>query len=268
MRALLAQLEPAAGDPEANIATLESALAAHAGVQLAVFPELFLCGYELEQAQQLAIAVEDELMRRAQRAAAERSTALILGFAERTPAGTVANSAACVDADGTLAGVYRKTHLFAEGERRAFEQGEELLLVRLAGRRVAPLICFDVEFPEPARALCNEGAELLVTIAANMAPYGPDHALATRARALENRRAHLYVNRVGARHGLRFVGESTAIDPTGAVTAAAGDGEQLMEVDVPETSAPTAEVDYLQYARGELPVREADPHSGARGETT
>ena len=45
---------------------------------------------------------------------------------------------------------------------------------------VGPLICFDIEFPEPARELAAAGAELLVTASANMAPFGPDHEVATR----------------------------------------------------------------------------------------
>ena len=50
MRALLAQLEPAPGDAQANVAALERALAAHPDADIALFPELFLCGYELERA--------------------------------------------------------------------------------------------------------------------------------------------------------------------------------------------------------------------------
>jgi predicted amidohydrolase len=267
VRALLAQLEPAPGDAQANLAALERALAAHPDADIALFPELFLCGYELERARELAAPAEGELIQRVRRAAAERATAVVVGFAETTQAGTIANAAVCVDCDGTLAGVYRKTHLFAERERQAFEPGDELLLVPLAGRLVAPLVCFDMEFPEPARALCRAGAELLVTISANMAPYGPDHALAARARALENRRAHLYVNRVGCAHGLEFVGESCAIDAAGRVTLGAGSSERLLEVEVPETSAADADVDYLQHARGELPVRAAGVHRGEWGWT-
>jgi (R)-amidase len=267
VRALLAQLEPAPGDPQANVAALESAVAAHPDADIALFPELFLCGYELRRAPELASPADGELMERVRGAAAGASTAMIVGFAERTPAGAIANSAACIDADGALAGVYRKTHLFGAGEREAFQPGAELLLVSLAGRRVAPLICFDMEFPEPARALCQAGAELLVTISANMAPYGPDHALAARARALENRRPHLYVNRVGTSHGLKFVGDSCAIDQRGQLTLRAGSTERLLEVEVPETSAAGADVDYLQHARGELPVRAAGVQRGEWGDT-
>ncbi len=131
----------------------------------------------------------------------------MIGFAERNEDGSCSNSVACIDRDGSLAGVYRKTQLYA-GEREVFRPGRELRIVTLAGIAVAPLICFDVEFPEPVRALALAGAELLVTASANMEPFGPDHELATRARALENRLPHLYANAVGTIGRLSFVGLS------------------------------------------------------------
>jgi len=219
MRALLAQLSPADGAIEPNLARLEAVLAQRAHIDLAIFPELYLCGYELARARDLALSVHGEEIDRIRNAAAEWETAVIVGFAERTDSGKIANSAACIDSDGTLAGVYRKTHLFGQRERNAFEEGDGLLLVPLAGRRIGPLICFDVEFPEPARSLVRAGADLIVTIAANMRPYGGEHSLAARARALDNRCPHLYVNRVGSHDGLEFVGGSVAIDGSGRLTA-------------------------------------------------
>jgi predicted amidohydrolase len=253
VRALLAQLEPAAGDVGANLEHVRDALIAHPQAELAVFPELFLPGYDPRQASVRARGLDDPVTRSLSRAAADVGTALIVGFAERTPEG-VANAAACIDADGRFAGSYRKTHLFGDAERRAFAPGERLLVVELAGRRIAPLICFDIEFPEPARSLARAGARLLVSIAANMAPYGPDHRLAARARALDNRLPHLYVNRVGSEAGLAFVGGSRAVDSAGRVVAEAGDGEQLLLVDLDLEDSTPDDVDYLRHARGELAV--------------
>jgi hypothetical protein len=72
---------------------------------------------------------------------------------------------------------------------------------------------------------------------------------------------------VGTSHGLKFVGESCAIDQRGQLTLRAGSTERLLEVEVPQTSAAGADVDYLQHARGELPVRAAGVHRGESGET-
>jgi (R)-amidase len=251
LRALLAQLACRAGAVEQNLARLEDLLAQHSGVDLAVFPELFLQGYELRTAADLAIAADSEQVERVRAAAAHAGTAVIVGFAERLRQGGVANAAACVDADGRLAGIARKTQLFGAAERRVFCEGDDLILVSLARRAVAPLICFEVEFPEPARALALAGADLLVTIAANMKPYGPEQELACRARALENRRPHLYVNAVGRSGPLEFVGASAAIDARGQIATLAGEAEQVLEVEVPPSWQDAgSDIDYLKQLRG------------------
>lgn len=264
MRALLAQLAPAPGDVDANAATVAAALAEHPDAELAVFPELFLTGYDPSRAAQLALRADETPLPTVCAVARKHATALLLGFAERTEHG-VANAVACIDADGRWAGTYRKTHLFGAAERAVFEPGDTLSVVTLAGVRVAPLICFDVEFPEPARAVSRAGAELLVTIAANMPPYGPDHALAARARALDNRRPHLYVNRVGEEAGLQFTGGSAAIAADGTPVAELGSTRGMAVVDLPLAGPATNDVNYLEHLRDDLVV-DVVPSASVRGE--
>lgn len=269
MRALLAQLACRAGAVEQNLARLEDLLAQHRGVDLAVFPEMFLQGYELRGAAELAIAADSQQIDCIRAAAARAGTAVIVGFAERLPDGGVANAAACVDVDGRLAGVARKTQLFGAAEQRVFREGDDLILIGLAGRVVAPLICFEIEFPEPARALALAGADLLVTIAANMKPYGPEQELACRARALENRRPHLYVNAVGRSGPLEFVGGSAAIDARGQIATIAGEAEQVLEVEVPASwQGVGSDIDYLKHLRGAgRGIRAAITQTGDGGES-
>ena len=98
---------------------------------------------------------------------------------------------------GKVSAVYRKVQLYGGDESDAFAAGDELLVVELCGVKIGLMICFDVEFPEVARALARGGAEMLVTISANMEPFGNDHAVFCSARALENGLPHVYVNQVG-----------------------------------------------------------------------
>ena len=264
MRVLLAQLDPAAGDPRANAATLAEVIARHPGADLAVFPELFLTGYDLAAAAERALSGDGPELAAVRDAAASAGTAVVVGFAEARPAGPPANAVACLDRDGGWAATYRKTHLFGD-EAAAFAAGDELVVCELAGRRVAPLVCFDVEFPEPARAVARAGAELLVTVAANPDPYGPDHALAARARALDNRIPHVYVNRVGREGGLRFCGGSIAAGPDGAVGTALAGGPGTAVADV-ELDAPVdGAVDYLRLVRPDLSITAAVPASTRGG---
>jgi predicted amidohydrolase len=253
MRALLAQLESVRGDPQANAERASAALAAHPEADLAVFPELYLSAYDLRALDETARPVDCDELGAVAEAAALAGTAVVIGFAERNGDGSLSNSVACIDRDGSLAGVYRKTQLFA-GERKVFRPGTELRIVRLAGLAVAPLICFDIEFPEPVRALALAGAELLVTASANMEPFAPDHELATRARALENRLPHLYANAVGTIGRLDFVGRSRSVGPAGEVLAEAGATEVLLLAPVGAAGADDESLDYLTQLREPLPV--------------
>src|SRR5439155_1762879 len=155
------------GSPAANAERAAAALAAHPDVKIAVFPELFLGGYELARLAGSARPADCAELRTIAEAAEAVSTAVAVGFAERNTDGTFSNSVACIDRDGSLAAVYRKTQLFG-AEREAFRAGDALVVVRLAGLAVALLVCFDVEFPEPARQLARAGAEeeLLVALVA------------------------------------------------------------------------------------------------------
>lgn len=257
MKALLAQ-KASVPDLEQNLNVVVSTLRQAPGVDLVVFPELFLSGYEATAAAGRALKPESQPMRDLAAVCRETKTSLIVGFCEGIDGGKFANSLACIDGDGLLQGVYRKVQLFGGAEKEVFSAGSSLFVACLEGVRVGCLICFDLEFPEHARALAEAGIDMLVTVAANMSPYGPDHELHARARAVENRVPHLYVNRVGGEAGLRFVGESRVISADGSVVEELGaePGELLADLEVP-APAPPADVDYLDQLRTGMPVRSA-----------
>ena len=272
MKAALAQLEPAS-DPPADAGRVAEVVREFRGADLVAFPELFIGGYSTADPDAKALAPDDPLFAQILDACRETATAAVVGFTERLSGREVfANSVLCVDRDGTVVGIYRKTHLFGPAEVEAFSAGDSLLLVQLADRSVGPMICYDVEFPEPARELAVAGAEVLLTISANMDPYGPDHALSSRARALDNRRHHLYVNRVGDEAGFRFVGLTRVVAPDGSVIAELGEEEGVLEVEIdPEGQSLTDETDYLTHIRPWLPVlsweesQRFDPKAGEAG---
>jgi predicted amidohydrolase len=258
LNVLLAQLRPKLRDMVANIETAEEVLEHSTGTDLAVFPELFLCGYTTRDSDALALDLEGPEMTRMANLARENDTAVIFGLHERVSNG-VANSAVCLDRRGNLAGTYRKTHLFGE-ERGAFVAGDELLVLDLDGIETGLMICFDVEFPEVARALASAGANLLVTISANMVPFGHDHEVFATARALENGLPHLYVNQVGQGETFEFAGGTLGVSADGERLAEASASEDVIAVSLdlsarneerPEDLRP----DYLKESRGPLPVR-------------
>lgn len=251
MRVTLAQLAPEPRDLRANLDRALELLASAGPTDLLVLPELFLSGYELADADRVALHLDASELDELGRAAAAAGAAVIVGAAERTSDG-VANSAVCLDASGELAGVYRKAHPFG-AEREVYRLGDELVTVELAGRTVGLMICFDMEFPEVARALARRGADMLVTISANSPPFELDHSVFARARALESGLPHVYVNRVGEQDGLAFNGGSLALDPDGRVLADAGVWEERVvsaEIGPPGRSDPRTR--YLEQLREEL----------------
>jgi predicted amidohydrolase len=255
---LLAQLRPALRNTPQNLETMRKIVAENDNADLVVFPELFLSGYTTSKPEELALDLEGSEVGAITRLARENSTAVIFGAPERASVG-VANSAICVDRYGNIVGSYRKTHLFGH-ERDAYVAGNELLIVDLDGVRAGIMICFDVEFPEVARALVNAGANLLVTISANMDPFGRDHDVFATARALENSVPHLYVNQVGRGEAFTFAGGTMIVSADGDRPVEAGAAEEKVirhELDLSGRSAERPEdlrPDYLKEMRGQLPV--------------
>jgi predicted amidohydrolase len=247
----LAQLAPVARDVRANLARAGELIAAATPSELLVLPELFLPGYELEDVDELAVDLDGPELGELRGAARAAGTAVVVGLAERVDGG-VANSAVCIDAAGEIAGVYRKTHPFGD-ERGAYAAGDELVTVELGGRVLGLMICFDMEFPEVARALAGRGADMLVTISANSPPFELDHDVFARARALENGLPHVYVNRVGEEDGLPFSGGSLALDPDGRVLAAAGpDEERIVTAEIGSAGRRDPRTRYRELLRDEL----------------
>ena len=260
VNAILAQLNPKRRDVRANIETAKEILDRHAGADLVVFPELFLGGYTASGIDELALDLDGPEVGEMGRLARENDAAVIFGLHERVPGG-VTNSAVFVDRRGNLAGSYRKTHLFGD-ERGAFVAGDELVVVDLDGIELGLMICFDVEFPEVARPLALAGADLLVTISANMDPFGRDHDVFATARALENGLPHLYVNQVGPGEKFTFAGGTMAVSAGGGRVAEAGTSEGVIEVPLDLSAGDAAKPgelvpDYLNEMRGPLPVNKA-----------
>jgi predicted amidohydrolase len=88
MRALIAQLRPVPGDIDANVGRAERVLAEHPSAELAIFPELFLSGYEPARAEELAIAADEDPIGRIGVATASHAMAMVIGLIQRTRHGT------------------------------------------------------------------------------------------------------------------------------------------------------------------------------------
>lgn len=218
----LVQETPAAA-PAANLARATEVLARLAGYgddrpRLAVFPELFVSGYDLTRVAALALTTDGPELAALALACATSGIGLVIGFAERAGDGRLYDSAAVIDRRGERRGCYRKLHLYAD-ERQVFSAGDRPGVFELDGLRLGVGICFDLEFPEYSRLLALAGAELLCFPTANMKPWQHYQQIYGPARALENQRFVAIVNRTGHEADMDFFGLSAAWGPDGACLA-------------------------------------------------
>ena len=132
--------------------------------------------------------------------------------------------------NGKIIAAYEKLHLydaFAMQESQRVNPGHVIPpLVDVAGMKVGLMTCYDVRFPELARRLVLDGADLLVLPAAWVkGPLKEMHwELLTRARALENTCYMVAVGECGPRN----IGNSLVVDPLGVVIANAAESPTLM----------------------------------------
>jgi beta-ureidopropionase len=147
------------------------------------------------------------------------------------------NSAAVIDADGALLGVYRKTHIPLSTifyEKLYFKPGNlgyPVFNTRFG--KIGILICHDRHYPEGARALALNGAEIMLVPSAT-----PDKSLSVRvwekelcAHAIFNEFFVAGLNRVGTEGNYTYYGRSVVFDPSGELLVQAGPDEEILVAD-------------------------------------
>ena len=231
------------GPREANVARVESLIreAARRGAQVILTPELFEGSYfpqtEDERAFDLAAPLEaHRTVARMQALAADLGVVLPISFFER--AGQVYyNSVVTIDADGAQLGVYRKSHI-PDGpgyeEKFYFRPGDTGFRVwKTRHGNIGVGICWDQWFPEAARSMALQGAEILLyPTAIGTEPDAPKEDTqapwqrAMVGHAVANAMPVAAANRIGTEGGLTFYGSSFACDQRGDMKAELGREEE------------------------------------------
>lgn len=170
--------------------------------------------------------------------AKEHGVTLVAGMTERVPDSKRGyNTVIASGPDGTRLGRYRKVHLYDAFNYKESEHvigGDfEPLVVDVDGVPFGVMTCYDLRFPEIARALVDAGAQaLLVPSAWAVGPLKEDHwTTLVRARAIENTAYVVAANQVGR----ACTGLSMVVDPMGVVIANAGESEGVASATVEVT---------------------------------
>ncbi|MCL2564009.1 MAG: carbon-nitrogen hydrolase family protein [Oscillospiraceae bacterium] len=126
--------------------------------------------------------------------------------------GEVYNAAPLIAPDGSVAGCYRKTHLFPP-ERGWCDPGTEVKVVETPFAKIGTIVCFDGDYPELSRSLAMQGAEIILRPSALLRSFDI-WDLTTRARAYDNHVYMLAVNAVGTdANGTCYFGNSMIVSP-------------------------------------------------------
>jgi predicted amidohydrolase len=234
----IAVVQTASGSDKAANRELVTRLVAEAAQDrpdLVVLPEAIMADFNLEGVADVAEPLDGEFVSTLRKSAVEHGVAIVAGMFERScDQDRPYNTLLAVGADGSLLGAYRKIHLY---DAFGYKESDQLtagdvapVVVKVAGRTLGLMTCYDLRFPELSRALVDKGADVLVVPAAWVRGPLKEHHWTTllTARAIENT---CYVA-AAAQNGKKYSGLSQVIDPQGIAIAAVGeeDGYAVAEL--------------------------------------
>ncbi|MCK9579830.1 MAG: agmatine deiminase family protein [Methanoregula sp.] len=218
--------------------------AAKAGARIVCLPELYRTQYfprhPSGDASSCAETVPGESTGVFSAIAREHGIVIIVPLFEKAPGGRFHNTAVVIDADGSLMPPYRKIHIPQDPgfyEKGCFYPGDTYHVYETRQGKIAVLICFDQWFPEAARCVALEGADIIFypTAIGHPRDTEPDEGswhdaweLIQRSHAIANCVHVAAVNRVGREGTTRFFGGSFVCDAFGKILAKAGDSEKML----------------------------------------
>lgn len=247
------------GDSRVNLerALIKVEDAVHRGANIICLPELFRSEYFCQREDaalfDLAEPVPGPTTEAVAKVAKQHKVVIVTSIFERRTAGIYHNTVVVLDADGSIAGLYRKMHIPddpAYYEKYYFTPGDKgFLAVETGVGKLGTLICWDQWYPEAARLTALQGAEILFYPTAigwhptekDQEGYSQREAwrIIQRSHAIANGVFVAAVNRVGHEKsvdeadGLEFWGGSFLCDPFGIVLAeASSDKEEVLVVEI------------------------------------
>ncbi|WHY82088.1 carbon-nitrogen hydrolase family protein [Siminovitchia fortis] len=259
----LAQLICEDGKAENNLARLDHVVDEYGqSHDLILFPETFIAGFPPpEVCRTLAEPLDGPIVKHLERKAREADTSIVVGLYEKEGE-NIYNTTVLVGPAGLLLS-YRKVHLFP-GEEKAVKAGNCFRSCNWQGTKVGLLICYDIEYPETARAVASMGTELLLVTDGNW--EGPVHRVAVQARAQENQMFVALTNRLGQLEDedITFCGESVIVDPYGRIIAEAGREEEVLSasLDLSLIQESKQQYDYLKERRVPLNIPSKEIEKG------
>ena len=229
-------------EPLANFGAFSRMVEAKAEEQsiegaLLIFPELSSCGFSMNTAQ-VCEEADGPSYTYFSGLAREHRCFVIAGIASKIEGSSRgANEAVCFQPDGQELSRYRKVHPFPlAGEGDHYLAGDDVVIFEIGGWKVAPVICYDLRFPELFRLAAARGAEVFPVIANWPSPRVEHWLTLLKARAIENQAYVFGVNRSGMDPNLNYPGCSLIVGPMGEEIASAGSEESCISASLDRDS--------------------------------
>lgn len=239
------QFRPNFGDVQDNLDQIKK-LIPRAKQGIIVLPELFNTGYTFTSNKEVARLAEEvpagETCSILRNLSKKLASTIVAGFAEK--AGSKIYNSAMVVSGGKFLGVYRKVHLFYKEKLWFTPSKTGFQVFNTKDGKIGVMICFDWVYPEAARVLALNGADVIAHPSNLVLPGLAQKGM--RIRSLENRVFTITANRVGTENRgedrFRLTGRSQIVSPRMKVLASA---------DSKETTVKSVEVD-LSQARNKM----------------
>lgn len=252
MRIRLVELEVPPEGQDRLEPFLEAASIAPAA-DLAVFPELFACGYSPALIELCTATGEDDAGLAVSVATACPVTWVAAGtWPVRRADGALFNRLHFFAPGGRLAHVSDKVHLFRDmGEHNLFSSGVPSGVFDMGGAAAGGFVCYDLRFPEMARRLALSGAVLIVVPARWPEARADLFRCLLRARAAENQVFVAGCNAGGEQLGVRFAGGGAVAGPSGSLLTGTmvAPGVSDYDINFEDVAAVKSRIDCLRDLR-------------------
>lgn len=258
------QMNVKVGDVAHNTNTLQQklneAIAGESKPDVIVFPEMWNTGYALTEINSLADENGEQTIALLSNFSRQHEVNIVGGSVAQKKENGVYNTIFAFDRTGKLINDYSKLHLFRlMDEEKYLQAGDKLGTLELDGVQAGMLICYDIRFPELARSLALQGAQVLFVPAQWPKPRLHHWRTLLIARAIENQMYVIACNRMGVSGEAEFFGHSMVIDPWGEIIAEAGEEDTILRGEI--------DLALVQKVRSTIPIFE-DRRPGLYGAVT
>lgn len=237
MRLALLQTDIAYANPKKNIMKMtekiHDCMKAADKPDVILLPEMWNTSYALKQIDELADCYGSPSAEALGELAKEYQVNIVAGSIADKREGKVYNTCYVFDRQGKTIAIYDKVHLFnLMDESKHITPGNKRTLFELDGIKCGVIICYDLRFPELARAYALEGAKILFIPAQFPHPRLNHWNVLVQARAIENQMFVAAANRVGTEGKAVFFGNSMIVEPQGDVLARGSEKEEIITAEI------------------------------------